>query len=58
MAQWHSWVSVGRSAALLAVAGTTQLERLYAEAKQSVDRTVSDLDFMLQMLREVQAPGL
>ena len=43
---------------LLAVAGTTQLERLYAEAKQSVDRTVADLDFMLQMLREVQAPGL
>jgi len=38
--------------------GTTQLERLYAEAKQSVDRTVADLDFMLQMLREVQAPGL
>ena len=40
------------------MAGTTQLERLYADAKQSVDRTVADLDLMLQMLREVQAPGL
>ena len=38
--------------------GSTQLDKIYAEGKQSVDLAVRDFDQILTMLREAKAPGL
>ena len=38
--------------------GTVQLEGIYKEAKQSVDRCLSDMDAVLAMLKDAKAPGL
>jgi hypothetical protein len=44
--------------AVFASKGSVQLEGIYADAKKSVDRALGELDTILSLLREAQAPGL
>ena len=41
---------------VFAAKGSFQLERIYKEAKDSVDRSVRDFDAILALLREAKCP--
>ena len=38
--------------------GTLQLEKIYAEAKQSVDTSLKDFDTLFRLLREAKCPSV